>query len=67
MPPDLPQGVVSSQYPVITKHASGMVDGVETEVSCFSFSDKIMITITQGGRLAQWVWAASLDSPLVLI
>lgn len=42
-------------YPAPTKQASGSVNGEPTEASCTNFSDKIMITISQGGRLSQWV------------
>jgi proteasome assembly chaperone 3 len=42
-------------YPAQTKQAAGEVEGVLTEVMAISFSDKIMVTITQAGRLAQWV------------
>jgi hypothetical protein len=42
-------------YPAQTKQAAGQVDGVPTDVMVISFSDKIMVTITQAGRLAQWV------------
>ncbi len=31
------------------------MNGVATEVSTMSFSDKIVITISQDGRLSQWV------------
>ena len=42
-------------FPAPSKHATGLVNGVETEVSSINFSDKIMVTISQDGRLAQWV------------
>jgi hypothetical protein len=42
-------------FPAPSKHATGLVNGVETEVSSTSFSDKIMVTISQDGRLPQWV------------
>lgn len=46
---------VSSTYPAITKQTAGNVDGTPTDITSTKFSDKIMVTITQGGRLAQWV------------
>ena len=46
---------MSLPYPAQTKQAAGKVDGVPTDVMVISFSDKIMVTITQAGRLAQWV------------
>ncbi|KAL8682861.1 MAG: hypothetical protein Q9186_001107 [Xanthomendoza sp. 1 TL-2023] len=45
----------SSHSAIITKQAAGYIDGVLTDVMSTSFSDKIMITITQNGRLAQWI------------
>ena len=42
-------------YPAGTKRTAGAVDGVHTDVMVVSFADKIVITITQEGRLAQWV------------
>ncbi|CCC10073.1 hypothetical protein SMACR_02652 [Sordaria macrospora] len=42
-------------FPAPSKQAKGLVNGVETEVSSMNFSDKIMVTISQDGRLAQWV------------
>jgi proteasome assembly chaperone 3 len=53
-----PQGMPLGQptdYPVQTKHAAGLVDGQLTDVTTLYFTDKIMVTITQSGRLAQWV------------
>ncbi|KAI9813768.1 MAG: hypothetical protein M1827_003558 [Pycnora praestabilis] len=47
--------VVPAPFPAATKQAANMVNGVKTEVMSISFSDKIMVTITQGGRLAQWI------------
>lgn len=63
MTPDSPQvPTISPSYPAITKQAAGTIDSVQTDVTSTSFSDKIMITITQGGRLAQWIHVP-LDSP----
>ncbi|KZF21340.1 hypothetical protein L228DRAFT_249149 [Xylona heveae TC161] len=42
-------------FPAPARHASGTVGGISTEVMCMQFADKILITISQGGRLAQWV------------
>jgi hypothetical protein len=44
-----------TSYPAPTKQAAGLVNGTITEVSSIYFADKIMITISQGGRLSQWV------------
>ena len=42
-------------FPAATKRASGDVNGVHTEVTTIKFSDKILITISQKGRLGHWV------------
>jgi len=57
IPPDSPPAlpIMEVPYPIITKQAAGLVDGTHTEVCTTYFSDKIMITITQNGSLAQWV------------
>lgn len=47
--------VVEGTFPAQTKQASGIVDGILTEVSSVSFEDKILFTLSQDGRLAQWV------------
>ncbi|KAI5286557.1 hypothetical protein KEM52_001948 [Ascosphaera acerosa] len=41
-------------YPATTRVADGAVDGVATTAMCVSFSDRILLTISQGGKLAQW-------------
>jgi hypothetical protein len=45
----------TAPFPAETKQARGDINGLTTEVTSIFFSDKIMITITQEGRLAQWV------------
>ncbi|MCJ1276943.1 hypothetical protein MMC21_004751 [Puttea exsequens] len=50
-------------YPAVTKQAAGIVGGTLTNVISTSFSDRIMIAITQAGRLAQWI-QVPLDSPI---
>lgn len=42
-------------FPARSRTASGLVNGVSTEIVLLEFSDKILITISQEGRLAQWV------------
>ena len=42
-------------YPAQTKKVSGEVSGVSTEVMTISFGDRILVSIVQEGRLAQWV------------
>jgi hypothetical protein len=45
----------SLPYPAQTKQVVGEISGIVTNVTSISFSDRIMVTITQAGRLAQWV------------
>jgi len=52
------EAVEVSPFPVKTKQAAGLVNGTETDISSFYFADKIMITISQDGRLSQWVLAS---------
>ncbi|KAK0752171.1 hypothetical protein B0T18DRAFT_363150 [Schizothecium vesticola] len=47
--------VKEEPFPAPSRREVGLVDGIETEVTKTSFSDKIMITLSQGGRLAQWI------------
>jgi proteasome assembly chaperone 3 len=47
-------------FPAPSKQTAGEINGIKTDVTCLSFSDKIMITVTQQGRLAQWVGPFSL-------
>lgn len=42
-------------FPAPTKQAASFVKGIHTDVSSIYFTDKIMITISQGGILSQWV------------
>jgi proteasome assembly chaperone 3 len=55
---DIGGGVESCPFPAPAKQASGLVNGVQTEVSSVYFADKILITISQAGRLSQWVYAS---------
>jgi len=47
--------VMPTPFPAATKQAAGLVNGTQTDVSSIYFADKIMVTISQGGRLSQWV------------
>ncbi|KAI9655113.1 MAG: hypothetical protein M1821_005596 [Bathelium mastoideum] len=47
--------VIAEPFPAHTKTAAGEVNGIHTEVMSVYFTDKILITISQGGRLAHWV------------
>ncbi|KAF8865730.1 hypothetical protein BDZ45DRAFT_579645 [Acephala macrosclerotiorum] len=48
-------GIEASPFPAPMKQASGLVNGTQTEVSSIYFADKILVTISQGGRLSQWI------------
>jgi hypothetical protein len=54
---DLDGGVEAARFPAATKQAVGLVNGTHTDVTSVYFADKILITISQGGRLSQWVIA----------
>ncbi|KAF2727903.1 hypothetical protein EJ04DRAFT_450397 [Polyplosphaeria fusca] len=47
--------VTASSYPATTKCASSTIQGTDTIATLVSFADKILITITQNGRLAHWI------------
>ena len=47
-------------YPAKTKTVSGPINGVPTDVMSVSFADKIVITVSQGGRLAHWVYPSAM-------
>ncbi|CCU76651.1 unnamed protein product [Blumeria hordei] len=46
---------VAVPFPAKSKQAVGVVDGLDTEVTSILFTDKILVTISQGGCLSQWV------------
>jgi proteasome assembly chaperone 3 len=48
-------GMREDVFPAKQTQAAGTVGGLATEVSRTDFSDKLLITISQEGRLAQWV------------
>ncbi|RMJ19883.1 hypothetical protein CDV36_000483 [Fusarium kuroshium] len=47
--------VREDSFPSRSREASGLVNGVATEVTSTNFSDKILLTISQEGRLSQWI------------
>jgi proteasome assembly chaperone 3 len=49
------RGVEPTRFPAPSKQAAGSVNGTQTIVSSVYFADKILITISHGGRLSQWV------------
>lgn len=49
------QGPLNVPFPAATKQVAGVVNGVKTDVLSVEFADKILLTISQRGRLAHWV------------
>jgi proteasome assembly chaperone 3 len=47
--------ITRDPFPARTKSASGAVNGVHTNVTSVAFADKIVLSISQDGRLAHWV------------
>ncbi|KAK3297020.1 uncharacterized protein B0H64DRAFT_391014 [Chaetomium fimeti] len=45
----------AESFPAPSKKTVGTVNGISTEVELLNFADKIMITVSQSGRLAQWI------------
>ncbi|OAA66960.1 hypothetical protein SPI_01536 [Niveomyces insectorum RCEF 264] len=63
--------VHNASYPAKSNKVTGPVNGLHTEAEVIYFADKIMVLVSQGGRLAQWVQvplaapsAASVDAAL---
>lgn len=53
--------MADAPFPATTKRTAGEIKGVLTDVMTVGFADKIVVTIVQNGRLAQWVcWPCSL-------
>ncbi|KLU92835.1 hypothetical protein MAPG_11797 [Magnaporthiopsis poae ATCC 64411] len=49
------EGLREDVFPAPHKIATGTVGGISTEASSMTFSDKIMVMLSQEGRLAQWI------------
>lgn len=47
--------VTPAPYPARTQTASLVINGIQTVATAVDFTDKIVVTITQQGRLAHWV------------
>lgn len=47
--------VQPAPFPATSKNKSGVANGRLTAISLISFSDKLLITISQSGKLAHWV------------
>ena len=59
--------VTSTSYPARTKQAAAIIDGLHTDVMSIEFADRIVVTITQEGRLAQWVRSSGADPSILLM
>ncbi|KAF2003048.1 hypothetical protein P154DRAFT_520401 [Amniculicola lignicola CBS 123094] len=53
--PDLNYAVAASPFPAKTSTASALIKDIETTATAVAFADKILITVTQNGRLAHWL------------
>ncbi|PYI00131.1 hypothetical protein BO71DRAFT_1428 [Aspergillus ellipticus CBS 707.79] len=42
-------------FPAVTKQSAGLVNGIQTNVMLIKFSDRILVTISQKGRLGHWL------------
>ncbi|KXJ92748.1 hypothetical protein Micbo1qcDRAFT_194127 [Microdochium bolleyi] len=58
-------------FPAQSNAVHGIIDGVATEATVLYFEDKILVTLSQGGSLSQWIQvplsapsAASVDMAL---
>lgn len=54
-------------YPASTKQAAGTVGGQPTDIMVVSFQDRILVTITQNGRLAQWVRNTLMNDKVIFL
>lgn len=52
---DVSSQVVEQPFPAQSKSTIGPIDDIPTEASVLYFSDKILVTLSQEGRLSQWV------------
>jgi hypothetical protein len=59
--PSADYDVTPTPFPAQTKTASSVINGTETTATLMSFADKILITVTQQGRLAHWVNCLPMD------
>lgn len=55
------QDILNLPFPAATKQVAGIVEGVKIDVMVMRFSDKIMVTISQEGKLAHWVGSIASD------
>ncbi|CAN9359982.1 unnamed protein product [Alternaria sp. RS040] len=47
--------VTPTPYPARTSTSTSIIKSIKTTATTVSFADKILITVTQNGRLAHWV------------
>ncbi|KAI0007388.1 hypothetical protein F4779DRAFT_513566 [Xylariaceae sp. FL0662B] len=47
--------IVEEPFPAQSKSAVGPIDGIATDASSLFFSDKILVILSQEGRLSQWI------------
>ncbi|KAA8643271.1 uncharacterized protein ATNIH1004_010038 [Aspergillus tanneri] len=52
---NLLQEPLNLPFPAATKKASGVVNMIQTDVMCVNFSDRILVTVSQKGRLGHWL------------
>ncbi|KAJ9622284.1 hypothetical protein H2203_006502 [Taxawa tesnikishii (nom. ined.)] len=61
---------IPTPFPARTRTASAVIASIPTTVTSISFSDKLMLTISQSGRLNHWIHvplanaSPSVDAPL---
>ncbi|CAG9954184.1 unnamed protein product [Clonostachys rosea f. rosea IK726] len=55
MAQEITPDVREEAFPAPSRAVSGLIDNILTEIARVDFSDKILLTISQEGRLAQWV------------
>ena len=53
--PSADYAVAPTPYPARTKTSATSIKGLQTVATAVNFADKILITVTQNGRLAHWV------------
>ncbi|KAJ9301339.1 hypothetical protein DTO271G3_1474 [Paecilomyces variotii] len=47
--------VINAPFPATTKQTAGVINGVKTDVMSIGFADKILVTVSQKGKLAHWL------------
>jgi proteasome assembly chaperone 3 len=57
--------VTPEAFPARTKATAGAIAGIQTHVTTTWFSDKIVVTVAQDGRLPIWVCATPYSSGLL--